>query len=428
MKRFGSFALVCFAIAFIASACSGESTPTGNAAISQIVIGGAISMTGSYQELSLAQVQGYRLAVALLNEQGGIVGRPVKLILYDDQSSPSQSAALYNKLINEDKVDLLLGPYSSEITAATIDIFEAAEIPVVAATASDERIWEGQNRQWTVQLLNPAAVYLKGAVEVAAAAGASSIALVYEDNPFPFRAAIGAREAAQDLGLEIVMDVEYPRTGADFSALANMAKEANADVFLGGGFLSNNVALTKAVAEVGYDPMLQSWLLGVDTTEYTNQVGDLAGCVAGNTWWLARLSNQGGFVSNQTFVQEYENFWRQPADTIAATGFAAVELLVEAVEHSIDTTGELDRSRIRDYLFSTEEETIIGSYAVVSSGEDAGVQTALRHMQIQLQPNSSGELVEEVISRLSGRRRNCADLGIAEYRETPGGPGTRPVN
>jgi len=143
--------------------------------------------------------------------------------------------------------------------------------------------------------------------------------------------------------------------------------------------------------------MLQRWLLGVDSTEYANQVGDLAECVAGNTWWLARLSNQGRLISNQDFVQKHEDFWRQPADNIAATGFAAVELLVEAIEHSVETNGELDCSAIRDYLFTAEEETIIASYAVVSSGEGAGVQTALRHIQIRLQPNSSGELVEEVI-------------------------------
>ena len=139
MKRLASLLLAGFAMVVFAGACSDDATPT-RVPDKPIVIGGAVSMTGSYQELSLAQVQGYRLAVSLVNEQGGINGRPVNLILYDDQSSPTVSATLYRRLIDEDKVDLLLGSYSSEITAATVDIFEEAEIPVIAVTASDERI------------------------------------------------------------------------------------------------------------------------------------------------------------------------------------------------------------------------------------------------------------------------------------------------
>ena len=172
MKRFGSLALLCFTIALLAGACSDDSTPADT---SPIVIGTVVSLSGAYQDLGVSLAQGYRLAVAVLNEQGGIGGRPVKLILYDDQSLPSQSVTLYRKLLDEDKVDFLLGPYSSEITAATVSTFEEAETPVIATVASDERIWEGQGRKWTVQLLAPAAVYLQGSVEAAAEAGAKSI-------------------------------------------------------------------------------------------------------------------------------------------------------------------------------------------------------------------------------------------------------------
>jgi branched-chain amino acid transport system substrate-binding protein len=378
----------------VASGCDEEPLfPEG----SPLVVGAAVSMTGGYQATSLSMVRGYQLAVAMLNERGGIAGRPVQLILYDDESSPAKSVALYTKLLGEHEVDLVLSPYGSEITAATLPLLEAAGMPVVAAAASDETIWEGKSRQWTVEMIGPGREYLDGAVEVAAAAGVKNVALVYENNPFAISVAAGIRQTAQQLGLTLKLDQAFPFGQLDFTALATTAKNTGADLFIGGGFPAQNAALTKAAAEVGYKPKLMSWDLGVPTDDFVRQVGALARCVSGNAYWLPDMTTSGIITDNATFVKRYETYWRIPADYLAATGFAAVELWSAAVEDSFDATDTIDRQRIRDFLFNARVQTVIGPYAVVPTGVDAGKQTAVENLILQWQPGPSGALVSRVI-------------------------------
>ena len=178
---------------------------------------------------------GYRLAVELLNERGGIAGRRVQLVIRDDGSDPETSAALYSGFVASDTIHALLGPYSSVITEAVIPVAEAAGIPLVAPLAAAPELWAGQQRQWSVQLLSPAPAYAKGSVELAARGGAETVALIYEDTAFPRSLANGVREAAGEHGLELVLDQAYAAGEADPEALAAAARDADGDLFVIGG-------------------------------------------------------------------------------------------------------------------------------------------------------------------------------------------------
>ncbi|MBI4337923.1 MAG: amino acid ABC transporter substrate-binding protein [Chloroflexi bacterium] len=407
MKRLLALVVLVLGILVLAGACSEAaptptSTPTAASTSTvetgkPIVIGAAVSQTGPYERAGLFMFRGYQLAVTTLNERGGIQERPLKLIVYDDQSDPATAVRLYQKLLTQDKVDILLGPYSSAVTNATAPIFEQAKMPTITAMGSDPRIWEGKSYRWTVQLIHSSRPYLVGSMELAAQHGAKTVALVYENTAFPIAMAEGIRDKAKELGMQIVLDEAYPKETTDFTPLASKAKAANADIFMGGGYFPASVGLTKATYAVNYKPVLMTWAVGPAEADYAKSVGDQALCVTGNSSWLPQTMTQGYITDNQTFVQRYKDLWHEDPGYHAAGGFGTVELLAQTLEASLKAKGAVDNEFIRNFLFTTETDTIFGHYKVVADGPNAGLQTGMIPFQIQWQKDSLGKMVQQVV-------------------------------
>jgi len=368
-----------------------------------ILVGAAVSQTGKYERSGFYTFQGYKLGQSLVNQAGGVQGRPLELVIYDDQSDPSGSVKLYQKLIVTDEVDLLLGPYSSAVTKAVVPVIEQFEVPMVTCMAADPRIWEGQNIRWSVQMISSARLYLVGALEVAnEKAGAQKLAMVVEDTAFPTAVAEGLRAKAQELELEIVLDEVFPADFTDWTTLAAKARDAGAEIFAGGAYFPAAVGLTKACAAVGYEPTLQSWTVGVTAADFVDAVGeDLAECVSGNAHWLDTVKTKGFLtegqeLTNEQFIAEFNDVYGRDPDYHAAGGFGAVQFLAEAINASLNETGEVDRAFIRDYIFNTETETVFGVYGVVPDGPDAGLQQRKGNFIAQWQRGTDG-LAMEVI-------------------------------
>lgn len=343
--------------------------------------------------------RGFELAVKMLNEAGGIGGREVRLVLLDDESDPQKAEDLYRELVEADSIDLLIGPYASSITSAVVPVAEEAGRPLVTPLAGSHRIWEGQLRQWSVQMMNDGRQSLGGTVVVGARMGAEALALVYEDSALPVSVAEGVRAAAAEHGLSVVMDESFPPGEADHAALATRARDLGADLFLGGGYTQDAVALTRAVDQVGYTPLLSSWTVGPGEPDFPDRVGvDLARCVAGNAPWVATLNTSGPLATSAAFVEAYRAEHGLDPGYTAAAGFGAIELLAEAARASVAASGEIDDSAVRDYLFSTSTETVLGPFGVVALGEaDAGSQRLLVRLQLQWQDDGQGWLVQRVI-------------------------------
>ena len=367
--------------------------------MSSVTIAGTRAATGSLSTEGRNMERGFRLAVEMLNDAGGIGGRPVELLLRDDRSDPDRAADLYRELAASDSVDLLIGPYASSVTGAVVPVVEAAGRPLITPLAASHSIWGGQNRQWSVQMMNNARDNLSGAVVIGAREGAETVALVYEDSRFPVSAAEGVRDAVADLGLSLVLDEKYPIGGADHAALATRARELRADLFVGGGYTEDAVAFTRAVAEVGYTPLLSSWSIGPGEPDFPDRVGvDLARCVIGNAPWVASLDTSGRLATSAVFVRRYEEAYGVTPGYTAAAGFGAIELLAEAATASLSPTGEIREAELRDHLFSTSTQTVLGPFGVVPLGEpDAGSQRLLVRLQLQWQDDGAGGLVQRVI-------------------------------
>ena len=363
-----------------------------------IYLAGTFSETGRFAQLGTEMANGYILAVQMLNESGGIAGRHVILVLRDDESDAEVSRRIYEEYVADRQYHALLGPYSSPLTEAAIEVTDSAGMVLVAPMAADPGIWEGRSRRWSVQMLNPGPTYLQGSVELAAGNGATRAALVYEESQFPASVAEGVREAARTHGVDIVLDRAYPPAGADHDGLATAAKEAGAELFIGGGYLDDAIAFTRAVAAADYTPMLLSLNLGPAESTFADEVGDLARCVAGNAAWLPTISTTGYIVESRIFVRRYELLLGTTPSYYAAGGFGAVELLAAAMEASIASGGGVEPAAVRDYLFSEETQTVLGPFKVHPLGDErAGAQQALKGLQVQWQDDGEGGLERRIV-------------------------------
>ena len=364
-----------------------------------VVIGGTRSATGGLSTEGLNMANGFELAVKMLNDDGGIGGREVRLALLDDESDPRRAAELYLELATSDSIDLLIGPYASSITSTVVPVVEAAKRPLVTPLAASHAIWGGQSREWSVQMMNNARDNLGGSVVVGAGMGAQRIALVYEESAFPVSAAEGVRAVAAEQGMTIVMDESFPVGGADHDGLVARAAQNQADLLLGGAYTPDAVAFTEAVDRSGYRPLLSSWTIGPGEPDFVDRVGvDAARCVLGNAPWVAGLSTSGPLATNAVFVERYvAEFGSVPGYT-AAAGFGAVELLAEAARASVNANGEIDETAVRDHLFSATTETVLGPFGVVALGEpDAGSQRLLVRLQLQWQDDGQGGLAQRIV-------------------------------
>src|ERR671936_1158494 len=148
-----------------------------------IRIGASLSLTGTYAKLGKNQHEGYQLCIKDLNAKGGVLGRKAELVVYDDQSLPATAVRLYEKLITEDKVDAIMGPYSSPVTEAAVNVTEKYKKVMVAPLAATTSIFK-KGRKYIFMVISPAEGYLEGLIDMAARRGLKSVAIVYEDTLF----------------------------------------------------------------------------------------------------------------------------------------------------------------------------------------------------------------------------------------------------
>jgi branched-chain amino acid transport system substrate-binding protein len=155
-------------------------------------IGVSLGLSGRYEKLAAMQQRGYLLWERHVNEAGGLLGRPVQMIYKDDESSPPKAAELYEKLINDDRVHLLFGPYSSGITAAVAPVTEAARYPLLAVGAASDAIWQ-QGYRYIFGIYTPASRYTIGMLNLALLNDLLNVAIVRADDAFSTSAGEGAR-------------------------------------------------------------------------------------------------------------------------------------------------------------------------------------------------------------------------------------------
>jgi branched-chain amino acid transport system substrate-binding protein len=322
-------------------------------------IGASLSLTGEYGKIGRYQHEGYQLCAKDVNGRGGLLGRKVELVVYDDQSMTQTAQRLYEKLITEDRVDAVMGPYSSGITESVAGISEKYKKVMVSPLAATTSIFR-KGRKYLFMVTSPAEVYLGGLVDIAARHGLKTVAIVNVDQLFPKTAAKGVAELAKQRGLSVVFQEAYPPKTADFSAVLTKLRALNPDVLAASTYFEDAVALTRQMKELNVNPKMYGVTVGGDLPEFADLLKQHAEYVYGSTQWEPTLPYPG----QKEFVDEYRREFNREPPYFAAAGYAGCLIYAEGVKRA----GTLDADEVRQQLLKLEMRTVFGDYKVDQDG------------------------------------------------------------
>jgi branched-chain amino acid transport system substrate-binding protein len=368
MRR--SSAAVLILAAMVSFACGGSSptTSTGDT----VTFGAPLGLTGSLTKESTLTQQGYDLWAEWINQQGGItvngVKHPVKMKYYDDTSSANQSAVLMQKLITEDKVNFLLGPYGSAATATDAAIAEQNQVPMVEANGAAQAIFN-QNYKYTFGVLSPANKYLQGVIDMAATLTPkpTTVAMLSADDNFSVEVADAINTYAPSKGFQIVLYKKYKNGSTNLAAEVQAAKAANPDIVLNSGHLQEAIAINKAAKEYKLNAKIFGYSVGPSTPDFINALGKDADYVYDGSQWTPQVKYRPAFyLTEAQYVAAYRTKYPNQGDPDYHVAESTAACL--AYQRAIENAKSLDPKKVRDALAKLDVTTFFGEIKFDSRG------------------------------------------------------------
>ncbi len=338
-----------------------------------IKVGLSLAMTGGVAQ------NGKQLLLALqlwrddVNAKGGLLGRPVELVVYDDQSNPSNVPGIYNKLINVDKVDLLLGPYATNMAAAAMPVIVENKKLTISMMAVSVNRHFNYPKYFSMLSTGPDGVsaFTKGFFALAAAQNPrpQTVAMLSGDAEFARTSADGARENATAGGFKIIYDRSYPPATTDFAPTVRAIQAANPDIVFVAAYPPDTVGIVRAAHEIGLKPkMFGGTMIGLLITPIKTQLGPiLDGLVIMQSFVPAPSFNFPGVAD---VLKRYRAVAAgEKIDPLGygfvPFGYAAGQVLAQAVEGA----NSLDSDKLGAYIHSHKFETVVGEVQYGADGE-----------------------------------------------------------
>jgi branched-chain amino acid transport system substrate-binding protein len=347
-----------------------------------ITLGAAISQSGKYAREGKFYVDGYTMSVDAVNKAGGVrVGgkaHKLALRLYDDQSDPSLAARLCTKLVKSDKVNFLLGPYTSGITIAASAIAEKYEIPMIEGGGAAGNIFD-HGYKYIFGTLSNAEFYFQPAVAVAASStpAVRTAALLFSNEAFDKSVAKGARRWLDEQKIERVYDEEYQPATQDFTSVLAVIKSKTPDLILVAGHEENSLNFIRQSQAADVNPKMAVFTVGPPTGDFRKTLGKAADYVYGITTWLPEMELKDEiFESSSRFAKQFEERFSYQPDYHVASGAADVL----AFKYAVEKADSLDPKRVRDALAVLDVPTLYGRIKFNPSG-----QIELPQVLIQIQ-------------------------------------------
>jgi len=356
-------------------------------AADEIVRGSAISQTGKYAREGKFYVDAYTLTVEAINKAGGVKvgGKSYKLSLklYDDQSDPNLSVRLFTRLVTSDKVNFLLGPYSSGITIPASAVSEKYEVPMVQGGGASGKIFD-RGYKYIFGTLPKAEFYFQSAIEAAAklTPRVQTAALLYSNEAFDRSVAEGARQWLKEQKIDKVYDEEYQPATQDFTSVLAVLKSKGPDLVLVAGHEENALNFIRQAQAADVAPKMMIFTVGPPTADFRKTLGKAAEYVFGITPWLPDMDVGGEiFKSARDFAKQFQDRFGYEADYHVASGAADVL----AYKFAIERAAPLDAKMFRAALAALDAETLYGRVKFEPSG-----QIAMGQVLVQVQ---DGKLV-----------------------------------
>ncbi len=369
LKNLARLAVGAVAAAVLAFTPNLAAAQSGN----PITIGFAMSLTGPLAANGKQALLGMKIWEEETNAKGGLLGRPVKLVYYDDQTNPSTVPGIYTKLLDVDKVNLVLGPYATNMAAPAMPvIMQKGKVFIILFGLAVNT--EFQYPKFFAMIPSgpdPKPSFTYGFFEAAAQQNPKpqTVALVAADAEFANNACDGARTNAAKHGFRIVYDRRYPPATTDFAPIVRAIQAANPDIVAICSYPLDSVGMVRAVNEIGFKPkMIGGAMVGLQATVFKNQLGPLLnGWVNYETWVPAKNMMHEG--TEEFFKKYQERAQAEGVDPLGyylgGWGYAYISVLGDAVA----ATGRLDDNALAEYIAKTTFKTIHGPVKFGKGGE-----------------------------------------------------------
>jgi branched-chain amino acid transport system substrate-binding protein len=354
LKRIGAILLAIVATGVLANGAAAQSGEP-------IKIGFSMALTGPLAANGKQALVGMKIWEEEINAKGGLLGRPVKLVYYDDQSNPSTVPGIYTKLLDVDKVDVVVGPYATNMMAPSM--------PVVMQKGKAYLTLFGLDVNHEFQY--PKYFSMDGFFQIAAAQNPkpTTVGLVAADAEFSNNACEGARANAKKYGFKITYDKTYPPSTTDFTPVVRAIQAANPDVVVVCSYPLDSVGMLKAVNEVGYKPkMIGGAMVGLQATAFKNQLGPLLNGVVNYETWVP--DKKMTFAGTDDFFKKYQA--RAAAEGVdplgyylGGWGYADLQIIGDAIA----ATKGVNDDKLADYLSKSTFHTIMGDIKFGKGGE-----------------------------------------------------------
>jgi branched-chain amino acid transport system substrate-binding protein len=360
-----------------------------------ITIGFGMALTGGIAPNGKAALLAMQMWESDINAKGGLLGRPVKLVYYDDQSNPSTIPGIYTKLLDVDKVDLVISGYGTNMIAPALPVImqhNRTFLGLFGLSVNSEFKYPNYFSIVPIGGPQPKQAFSKGFFEVAMAQNPkpATIAFAWADAEFAHNAMDGARELAKEAGLKIVYDRSYPPTTSDYTPIVRGVQAANPDLVFVASYPPDTVGIVRAANEVGLKAKLfGGGMVGLQSTSIKTQLGPLLNGIVDYDFWLPF----GAMATPDSidFLKRYQ----------AKSAGAGVDLLgyylppfaysdMQVLQQAVEGVGSLDQQKLADYMRSHTFKTIAGDITFGPSGE----WTEARVLEVQFQ-NVKGNDVEQ---------------------------------
>ena len=355
-----------------------------------IILGSANSLTGKYSSNGIDTQNGYDLAIKKINEMGGVKvgGKSYKLAVkyYDDESTPARTAQLLERLIEQDGVQYILGPYSSATTIAAAPVTEKYQVPMIEAEGASRALFN-KGYKYLFAVLSTSEQYLASAISLAAEVAEKNgkkpsdlrVALVFENDAFSLDVRAGVVEEMNKFGMQTVIDDKMPADLSDISSTLTKVKALKPDLLVVSGHNKGAVTAARQIKELQVDvPMIA--MTHCEGAKVTDQFGASADGYLCPTQWAETLSYKDPYFGSaadydKLFKETYSGYTTVPYQ--AAQASAAVIVWKEAFEKA----NSLETQKVRDAIAATDTQTFYGPIKFSEAGNNIAKPMVLRQIQ-----------------------------------------------
>ena len=324
-----------------------------------IKFGYSIALTGVLSANAEGVVEAYAVWKELVNKKGGIFVKeegkklPVDMVFYDDQSEPGTAVRIYEKLITQDKVDLILPPAATPTHFAVAPLAAKYKIPLVGGTAASVKLRDMKNDWfWFVSWM--ADGQARALADFLTDQKIKTVAVAYLQEIFPKENLQFLEPYLKQAGIDVVLLKDYPVAEKDLKTLLSQIKAKNPDAVIYLSYPADTFTIVTQSPEVGLNPKFMFNLIGPATIVFKPKFGPAVEGIAAMGNWNPKLKTFG----NKEFVDAFQAKYKKLPDALNSTlGYMPCQIMEQAIEK----VGSLDRQKLRDYIAANEFQTIQGT-------------------------------------------------------------------